>query len=109
MQSPISNRCRSCGAVSAPLTAKDHGFTLLELLVVLGILGLLIACLLPAIQAARESSRRTECAGHLKQLGLAFHTFHDMKGSFPAGRGTPLPLAFSAVAKILPFLEESCA
>ena len=62
-----------------------YGFTLVELLVVIAIIGILVALLLPAIQAARESARRTECQNHLKQVGLSFQTHHDVNRFFPSG------------------------
>jgi prepilin-type N-terminal cleavage/methylation domain-containing protein len=95
--------------------ASRHGFTLIELLVVIAIIGVLIAMLIPAVQAARESARAGQCKNHLKQIGLATLQFHDIYQAFPPARlksrgysseicETTQP---SWLVRILPFLEEA--
>src|SRR5262245_27524775 len=82
------------------------GFTLVELLVVIAIIGILIALLLPAIQAAREAGRRSQCANNLKQMGLALQTYHDVKKRFPMGRNRTDQYAVSWAFYVLPYVEE---
>ncbi|MEZ6069084.1 MAG: DUF1559 domain-containing protein [Pirellulales bacterium] len=65
-----------------------HGFTLIELLVVIVVIGLLVATLLPAVQTARDSARRTHCANNLRQIGVAMHHYHDAFDRLPAGNVT---------------------
>jgi len=84
-----------------------RGFTLIELLVVIAIIAVLIALLLPAVQQAREAARRSECKNNLKQLGLAFHNYHDTYNQFPPGcidHGAAA--AWSWAAFLLPSMDQ---
>ena len=95
------------------LTGKHRrGFTLVELLVVIAIIGILVALLLPAIQAAREAARRAECVNNLKQIALALQNYHDTFSRFPPGRmgcdGACSPAngpSTSGFVMILPYME----
>ena len=95
---------------------RRGGFTLVELLVAVAIVGLLIGLLLPAVQMAREASRRASCTNHLKQVGLALQNYHQVFGKLPFGigadddgavasLGTQDARRYSAHSQILPFLE----
>lgn len=89
---------------------RKFGFTLVELLVVIAIIGVLIALLLPAVQAARESARATQCKSSLRQVGLAVHNYHDSQGRLPAGWISNVPTGspgWGWLVSLLPQFEQS--
>ena len=98
-------------------TRSTAGFTLVELLVVIAIIGILVALLLPAIQAAREAARRTSCLNNVMQLGLAVHNYEFNFETLPPGvtdtkgpiRNEPQGHHVSWIVQILPFMEENDA
>jgi prepilin-type N-terminal cleavage/methylation domain-containing protein/prepilin-type processing-associated H-X9-DG protein len=90
----------------------DRGFTLVELLAVIAIVGVMLALLLPAVQSSREAARRLSCANHLKQIALAAHSYHDVAKSFPPGLDqfeadkSPKYRGTSVFTHLLQYLEQ---
>jgi len=88
---------------------RKRGFTLVELLVVIAIIGVLVALLLPAVQAAREAARRMQCSNNLKQLSLALHNYHDVYKTLPFGgvAGQNWTWGASWMPRIMPYVEQT--
>lgn len=99
MNRQVTLRCRVA-------EGRRGGFTLLEILVVVSILGILLALLVPAVQRARESARRAQCANNLRQIGLALHSYASAHGTFP---GSLNGVGYSPQAMILPQLDQTAA
>jgi prepilin-type N-terminal cleavage/methylation domain-containing protein/prepilin-type processing-associated H-X9-DG protein len=91
--------------MSRPTRPSSSGFTMIEMLVVTGIIGVLIALLLPAVQKVRDASNRTTCANNLKQIGMGLHGFHNQYGYLPESNSTE-PFHHSWVYFVLPFMER---
>jgi prepilin-type N-terminal cleavage/methylation domain-containing protein len=118
----MAAKLRIFSGICSESEVSEHGlalaFTLVELLVVIAIIGMLIALLLPAVQAAREAARRMQCSNHLKQLGIAVHTFHDAHNVIPPygfhdqllDPSDPNSYTFclcSPMVLLLPFIEQT--
>src|SRR5687767_5966317 len=104
----VSNKLAKVRIVS---TGKRAAFTLVELLVVIAIIGILVALLLPAIQAAREAARRAQCQNHMKQLGLATLNYETATKKLPPSKWLVLnknnaPVGHSTLTYLLPYVEE---
>ena len=116
--------------MSQPIRPARLGFTLVELLVVIAIIGVLVALLLPAIQAAREAARRTQCLNNVRQMGIAVQNHIDLQKVFPTAGNVPNPniadyqsgtttnpgrpngpntQGLGAFYQILPYLEQNAA
>ena len=96
----VSARCY----VVDSLPGRRSGFTLVELLVVIAIIGVLVALLLPAVQAAREAARRMNCQNNMRQLGLGAHNYHDVIGVFPSAGISSNETSWNV--HILPYIEQ---
>ncbi len=91
---------------------RRTGFTLIELIVSIAIMGVLIALLIPAVQATRNTARRTQCKSHLRQLGQGLHLYHDVNRCFPPGSyvmgpSFPMQSGWGWGAAILPYIEQT--
>jgi len=83
---------------------KSRGFTLVELLVVIAVIGILVGLLLPAVQFAREAARQVQCRNNLRQMGIALHSYDSVHRQLPSGLVWPNRTFWSG--QLLPFLEQ---
>ena len=105
--------------MTAPAMRSRFGFTIVELLVVIAVIGVLVALLLPAIQSSREAARRMSCQNNLRQFGIALHNYAEARKCFPSGaeshayaKDPSTPYNFfrwSAIVRLMPYLEETTA
>ena len=119
MREPLATGCRETTAGRARQSSPPrHGISLVELLVVIGTIGMLMALLIPAVQSARETGRRMTCQNHLRQIGIALHNYHTAHNVLPFGCGPDddpslstlgevTDRRYSAQSQILPQLELS--
>ncbi|MCC6125154.1 MAG: DUF1559 domain-containing protein [Pirellulales bacterium] len=104
-----SSRPEAGGWQGHPDNSHSRGFTLVELLVSIAVIGILMGLLLPAIQSSREAARRLACANNLKQLGLAAHLYYDVHRALPAANSRNRIFEGSAFLLVLPHLEQAAA